>query len=83
MAVRNLRFRNFFGKENLASIFLGGLRWYDEETNTNIEFLMFLFFAVYHLMPSGKFLGSEILHVGFLVQGIFGSGIFVGFCWEP
>ena len=23
---------DFFGKENLASIFLGGFRWYDEET---------------------------------------------------
>ena len=43
---------------------------------------MFLFFALYHLMPSGKFLGSEILYVGFL-GSIFGSGIFVGFCWEP
>ena len=44
----------FFGEENLASIFWGGFRWYDEETNTNIQFLMFLFFALYHLMPSGK-----------------------------
>ena len=27
---------------------------YDEYTNTNIQFLMFLFFALYHLMISGN-----------------------------
>ena len=30
-------------------------RWYDEETSTNIQFLMFLIFILYHLMPSGDY----------------------------
>ena len=36
------------GKDNFRSR-------YDEKTNTNIRFLMFLFFALYHLMLSGNF----------------------------
>ena len=30
-------------------------RWYDEYTNTNIQFLMVLFFVLYHLMLSANF----------------------------
>ena len=41
--------------------------WYDEKTNTNIQFKMFLFFVSYHLMPSGIFNTRE-----------FGMGFFWG-----
>ena len=67
----------FFGEENLASIFWGGFRWYDEETNTNIQFLMFLFFALYHLMPSGKIFKAR----KFCVWSFGGSFLVQGFLW--
>ena len=41
--------------------------WYDEKTNTNIQFSMFLFFVSYHLMPSG------ILRLGNLAWDFFGG----------
>ena len=50
--------------------------WYDEKTNTNIQlFTMFLFFVLYHWMPTG--IGNSAWE--FFGVLIFGQGIFWGF----
>ena len=43
---------------------------------------MFLLFVLYHLMLSGKFYGSEILHEIFLALN-FSPAIFLGFVGSP
>lgn len=52
--------------------------WYDEKTNTNIQFTMFLFFVLYHLMPSGIFKTWKFC-MGVFWGFNFWSGDFLGF----
>ena len=68
----------FFREGKFGKYFFGWLQmvWW-----RNIQFLMFLFlrYIIYCLL---EIFEARKLHVGFL-GFIFGSGIFVGFCWEP
>ena len=60
-------------------------RWYDEKTNTNNQFLMFLFFMLYHFFAIWKFLKlgnlvGDFLGVNFRSRDLLGVlGIFWGF----
>ena len=49
-------------------------------SKAHIQFLMFIFFVLYHLMLSGNFksrkFGMDVFGGKFLVQGLFGVCIF-------
>ena len=57
-------------------------RWYDEKTNTNIQFLMFLFFCVISFNAFRKILRLGNSAWDFLGVN-FWSREFFGFCWKP
>ena len=53
-------------------------RWYDKQTNSNIQFLMFLFFVLYPKRLNRRLeIQYRILGVNFWYSDLF------GFCWKP